>query len=383
MRLRTTSKRFKEIAFIIVLCLVWFLIGWLARGWLLSPDAVLVEEARQTLKNAYPPDVPNDRELTYAAIRGMLDRVKDPYAQLLDPAVGQAYLADLAGTSGAVGMSPVKRNDHIVVGQVFPGQAADRAGLKSGDVVLSVNGVSFDKDMTEAQAAMLHIAGPVSTTAQFVVQRGSDILNLEITRQAKTLVVARMLDENIGYLFLSAFTQNAPQKVSAALQDLLKQHPKALIWDLRDNRGGSMEAAQQIVSDFIENGPLFTAELKGATQKQFLAQGDAVAADLPLVVLVNGETYSSAEAAAAAIQERQRGVVIGAQTHGKSEIQTTVPLGDGSLLHYTIGKILSPTGQWYQGRGVTPDVIVSDERGAQSDALLESAINYLRQKLTQ
>ena len=380
MRPQTVSKRFKEIAFVLILCLVWFLIGWFARGRLMSPEAALVDETRQTLKNAYPSNAPGDRDLTYAAIRGMLDRIGDPYAQLLEPAVGQAYLADFAGTSGAVGLSPVKRNGHIEVGQVFPGQAADRAGLRSGDVILSVNGVSFDKDMTEAQAAMLHLAGPVGTTAHLVIQRGSDILEFDIPRQDKTLVVSRMLDDEIGYLFLSAFTQNAPQKVSLALQDLLKQHPKALILDLRDNRGGSMDAAQQIISYFIKDGLLFTAELKGATQKQFLAQGDAVAADIPLAVLVNSETYSAAEAAAAAIQERQRGVLIGVRTHGKSEIQTTVALGDGSLLHYTIGKILSPTGHWYQDQGVTPDIVVNDERSAQSDAILESAVNYIRQK---
>lgn len=379
----TASPRLKEIAFIVVLCAVWFLIGWLARGWLLSPETVLVEEARQTLQNTYPSDVPTDRELTYAAIQGMLDRIDDPYAQLLDPAVGQAYLADFAGASGAVGMSPVKHAGRIMIDQVFPGQAAARAGLRAGDVILSVNGVRFDQDMTEAQAAMLYIAGPVGTTAHFVVQRGSATFELDVTRQDKTLVTAGMLDDETGYLFLSAFTQNAPQKVRTALHDLLEQHPTVLIWDLRDNRGGSMEAAHQIISYFIEDGLLFTAELKGATQQQFMARGDAVAATIPVVVLINSETQSAAEAAAAAIQEHQRGVLIGAQTHGKSEIQTTVPLGDGSLLHYTIGKILSPTGQWYQGRGVTPDVIVNDERDGQSDAILEAALNYIRQNLTQ
>ena len=115
MRPQTASKRIKETAFILVLCLVWFLIGWLARGWLQSPDAALVDETRQNLKNAYPSNVPDDRDLTYAAIRGMLDRIEDPYAQLLEPAVGQAYLADFAGTSGAVGMSPVKRDGRIFI----------------------------------------------------------------------------------------------------------------------------------------------------------------------------------------------------------------------------------------------------------------------------
>lgn len=372
------SKPFKEAAFIIIFGCVWFLIGWLARGWLLSPEAALVDAARRILANAYPSEVPSDRELTYAAINGMLDRVGDPYGQLMEPAVGQAYLADFAGTSGAVGLAPIKRDGRIVIGQVLPGQAADRAGLKAGDVILSVNGADFGEEITEAQAAMLHLAGPIDTTAHLVVQRGSDVLEFDVTRQDKTLVTSKILDGDIGYLFVSAFTQKAPQKVSAALQELLQQHPKALIWDLRDNRGGSMDAAQQVVSNFIEDGLLFTAELKGGGTKPYLAQGAAVAGTLPLVVLVNNETQSSAEAAAAAVQERQRGAVIGAQTHGKSEIQTSVPLSDGSLLHYSIGKILSPTGQWYQDRGVTPDVVVADERDAQSDVILQSAIDYLR-----
>jgi carboxyl-terminal processing protease len=372
------SKPFKEAAFIIIFGCVWFLIGWLVRGWLTSSDAAVIDEARRNFANAYPSEVPNDRELTYAAIDGMLDRIGDPYGQLMEPAVGQAYLADFAGTSGAVGLAPVKRDGRIVIGQVLPGQAADRAGLKAGDVILAVNGADFGEQTTEAQAAMLHMAGPVGTTAHFVVQRGSDVLEFDVTRQDKTLVTSKMLDGDIGYLFVSAFTQKAPQKVSAALQELLQQHPKALIWDLRDNRGGSMDAAQEIVSNFIEAGLLFTAELKGGATKPYLARGGAVAESVPLVVLVNQETQSSAEAAAAAVQERQRGTVIGAQTHGKSEIQTSVPLSDGSLLHYTIGKILSPTGQWYQDRGVTPDVVVADKRDAQSDAVLQAAIDYLR-----
>jgi carboxyl-terminal processing protease len=236
--------------------------------------------------------------------------------------------------------------------------------------------------MTEAQAAMLHLAGPIGSTAHLVVQRGTEQLEFDVTRQDKTQVSARMLDDSTGYLFLSAFTDTAPQKISAALEDLLQQHPKAIIWDLRDNRGGSTEAAQKILSNFIQDGLLFTAELKGGTPKQFLAQGSAIVSTAPIVVLVNGETYSSAEAAAAAIQERKRGVIIGAQTHGKSEIQTSVPLSDGSLLHYSIGKMLSPTGQWYQGRGLTPNVVVKDERDGPSDAILGAAVEYVRQNLT-
>ncbi len=375
--------RLQEIVLILVLSIAWFLIGWTLRSYSQSSDVVLVDQARQLLQDEYPAQVPDNQQLMYAAIQGMLDGIKDPYAQLLEPAVGQAYLADLAGNSGVIGLSPQRGDGHIVIDQVFPGQAADRAGLKAGDVILSVDGVTFDESMTEAQAAMLHMAGPIGTTAHFVIKRGSEVMNIDVTRQEKTLVVSRMLDDGIGYLFLSAFTQNAPQKFHAALQELLNQRPRALIWDLRDNRGGSTGATQQILSDFIDKGVLFTAELKGGTQQPFAAQGVALAPDVPLVMLVNNQTYSSAEAVAAAIQDHQRGIVIGAQTHGKSEIQTTLPLGDGSMLHYSIGKLLSPSGQWYEGRGITPDVIVADDRTAQTDAVLESAIDYVRRNLLQ
>ena len=382
MKSRLPAKRLKELVFLVALCIIWFFIGWITRGWL-QPSDSLVEQARQALKDSYPATALESQELNYAAIRGMLERIGDPYAELMEPAVGQAYLSNVAGTLGIVGIHPVKRDGQIIADQVLPGQAADRAGMKSGDIILSVDGVNFDDNMTEAQAAMLHMAGPVGTLAHFVVQRGLEVMSFDVERQSNTLVTSRMLDDEIGYLFLPAFTQDAPQKVGAALQDLLKHHPKALIWDLRDNRGGSIAAAQQIMSDFIKDGLLFTVELKGPTQKPFIAQGNEFVTDLPVVVLVNDQTASMAEAAAAAIQERRRGTLIGVQTHGKSEMQTTLSLGDGSLLHFSIGKLLSPTGQWYQGRGITPDVVVDDVRGAQSDKVLESAIDYLRRNLKQ
>jgi carboxyl-terminal processing protease len=382
MKSRLRTKRLKELVFVVALCIVWFLIGWITRGWLQPSDSLLIEQARQMLKDSYPAEAPEDRELNYAAIRGMLERIEDPYAELMEPVVGQAYLSNVAGTLGIVGIHPVKRDSQIIADRVVPGQAADRAGLKSGDIILSVDGVSFDEDMTEAQAAMLHMAGPVGTTAHFVVERGHEVMSFDVVRQSNTLVTSRMLDDQIGYLFLSAFTQDAPQKVRAALQDLLKHNPKALIWDLRDNRGGSILAAQQIMSYFIKDGLLFTAELKGPTEKPFVAQV-VNCYESSSRRIINDQTASAAEAAAAAIQERRRGTLVGAQTHGKSEIQTTLPLGDGSLLHFSIGKLLSPAGQWYQDRGVTPDMLANDVRDAQSDQVLETAVDYIRRNLKQ
>ncbi len=378
---RLIPKRLTEIIGLGILSVVWFLIGWLTHSWFQPSTAALFEQSRQALSQSYPNKALNDTELTYAAIQGMLTATDDPYGQFLEPEIGRAYLADFAGNLGIVGISPRKRNGQIVADRVFLGQAADKAGLKDGDIILSVNGTMFDADTTEAQAAMLYLAGPVGSTVHLDVQRGTQSLTFDVVRQDKGQVTARMLDGDIAYISLSAFTQNAPEKFKSAVQAIVQQGAKALIWDLRDNRGGSVDAAQQILSYFFDKGLLFTAELKGGVQRPFTAQGGAFAADLPLVVLVNYESQSASEAVAAAVQDRQRGTIIGTQTHGKAEIQTSVTLGDGSLLHFSIAKILTPTNRWYEGQGIKPDIGVEDIRAGEMDAILEAALKYLRENV--
>jgi carboxyl-terminal processing protease len=148
------------------------------------------------------------------------------------------------------------------------------------------------------------------------------------------------------------------------LQGLLAQNSKGLIWDLSSNGGGSMQAAQDILSYLIEDGLLFSADLKGNKAREFRAEGEALAADIPLVVLDGERTYSAAETGAGTIAETGRGTVIGGTTYGEGTIQATYPLGDGALLQMTIVKWLSPHGEWYRGRGVTFDRDLASARCA-------------------
>lgn len=138
------------------------------------------------------------------------------------------------------------------------------------------------------------IRGPVGVPAHFVVKRGEEILSFDPVRRERTIVSAQMLDTDIAYVAQSTFTTDAPQEMKEALQGLLDQHPQGLIWDLRDNGGGSMEATQQVLSYFIEDVLLFTAELKGGKEELFVAlEGAGRAADIPLVVLIGEYTYSA------------------------------------------------------------------------------------------
>ncbi|HLF26754.1 MAG TPA: S41 family peptidase [Anaerolineae bacterium] len=378
MKIKLTRKHLTDFVFLLILSAVWFLIGWFVRGWSLGPEVVLVEQARQELLTAYPGEAPTSRDLTLAAIRGMLRLTADPYAALLEPEASARFQVDFDGDNGTIGLSPEVRDGKIVVANLLPGDPAERAGLRVGDVLLSVDEVEFDEATTYTEASLL-VRGPIGAPAHIVAQRDGATLTFDPVRRKRVFATAEMLDGGVAYLKQHAFTTNVAPVVEAALRELLAQNPRGLIWDLRLNGGGSMEITREILSYFVKEGLLFSAELKDGQQRPFMAQGEALAGDIPLVVLIGPTTFSSAETAAAAIHERERGMLIGGTTYGKGTIQTTVPLIENHLLHYSIAKWLSPSGQWFGGHGVPPDISVTDDPNTEADEVLQFAVDYLQQ----
>ena len=366
-----------NLVFLVIVSAAWFAIGWFLRDRALSPDIILIEQVRQHLLSDSPLALPATRELTYAAINGMLKRSGDTHAALLTPELSARYRDDFAGQSGVIGLAPEVQNGQIVATVVFAGEPAAEAGIKEGDIILSVDGVQFDENTTSAEVGLL-VRGPVGQPARMTIQRGDAVLNFAPIRKPRTIVSSKMLAGQVGYIVQYTFTQNSPQEFQKALETLLAQNPKGLIWDLRSNGGGSMEAAQTILSSFIGDGLLFSVEQKDGKRTDFPARGKPLAPKIPLVVLVGGRTYSAAETSASAIQERKRGVVMGAVTFGKGTVQATVQLADDCLLQFTIAKWLSPSGKWYEKIGVTPDIAVNDDSATAQDDVLDAAINFLK-----
>jgi carboxyl-terminal processing protease len=193
-KVHITKKTLSDFVFLLLLCVTWFLIGWTVQSRRASnPEVALVEQVREQLLSEYPDEVPSSRELTYAAIRGMLRRVGDSQAALLEPVASQRFWDDFGGRSGVIGLFPELQDGEMVVSVIFPGDPADQAGLQVGDVILSVDGVEFDEETSGAEAALL-IRGPVGVPAHFVVRRGTKILELAPVRQERTIVEAQMLD---------------------------------------------------------------------------------------------------------------------------------------------------------------------------------------------
>jgi carboxyl-terminal processing protease len=366
-----------NLVFLVVLSAAWFGIGWFLRDQTLSPDIVLIEQVRQHLLSDSPLALPGSRELTYAAISGILKRSGDTHAALLTPELSARYREDFAGQSGIIGLAPEAQNGQVVATVVFPGEPAAEAGIKEGDIILSVDGVPFDENTTSTEAGLL-VRGPVGQPARITIQRGDSVLNFAPIRKPRTIVSSKMLAGKVGYIAQYTFTQNSPQEFQKALETLLVQNPKGLIWDLRSNGGGSMEAAQTILSSFIGDGLLFSVEQKDGKRIEFPARSNPLAPKIPLVVLVGGRTYSAAETSASAIQERKRGVVIGTVTFGKGTVQATVQLADDCLLQFTIAKWLAPSGKWYEKTGVTPDIAVNNDPATPQDEVLDAAINFLK-----
>jgi carboxyl-terminal processing protease len=371
------KKRVLNVVWIIGVCAVWFAIGWVANTRLRSPDLRMIDSAYKLMAADSLFNPLTRRELTYASIRGMIAGINDPYAELIEPDAAKDLLDTFAGKTGVVGLYAENEGGEVVILTVYPGSPAEKAGVRVGDVILAVDGRKLDKDSDSSETGLL-IRGEAGKLVVLEVQRGEAVLKFEIEREERAFVRTQMLPDGIAYVSLDAFNEVASGKMKQALEGLKDEQPEGLIWDLRNNEGGDMQAAQEILSYFIDDGLLFSVELTQDRNLQFLAKGQVIFPDIPIVVIMDGSTYSAAETAAAAIAERGRGITVGSQSWGKGLIQATTPLGEDALLQFTIAKWYSVNGSWYQDTGVTPMIEAYDDPETEADELLEKGVAVLR-----
>lgn len=341
-----------------------------------SPGEQLLDAAYQVVARDSIFNQKGEMELSYAAIRGMLTTIDDPYAELIEPEAAAQFSRTFSGQTGVVGLYAEKIEQQVVVSIVFTGGSAANAGLQHGDVITSIDQQVLDPDTDSSEAGLL-LRGEPGSTVHIEVLRQGKVLEFDLERQVQVFVTSQMLPDGIGYISLSAFNATATEQMKSALEDLLAQNPRAIIWDLRNNEGGDMLAAQEMLSFFIDEGLLFTAELTQGRTVQFQAKGNPLASDIPLVVLMDQSTYSAAETCASTIAESGRGMTIGGTSYGKGVIQATIPLPEDVLLQITIARWKSYNGEWYQGSGVAPLMEAADNPATETDELLEAAIQYL------
>jgi len=348
----------------------------------LEEEFSLFWEAWRIVENEFYRRPVDPKELTYGAIRGALSTLEDENTAFITPEHIAIISEDLTGAFEGIGaLVEMNEDGHLVIVKPLAGTPADLAGLKGGDLVLEVDGVEI-RGMNLIEAINL-IRGPKGTTVRLTIRRQGvpEPFEVEIVRQRIELptIEYRLLNGEIGYIKLNEFNSQAPRQLRAALIDLLAKKPRGLILDMRDNPGGLVTAAIDVGSEFIAEGVIMS-EMGKDIEEDYEAQGDGLATEIPLVVLVNGESASASEIVAGAIQDYRRAILIGERTVGKGSVQVQHQLSDGSGLRITVAHWFTPYGRLIEGEGLIPDieVYITDEDLARGlDPQLELAIDYL------
>jgi carboxyl-terminal processing protease len=302
---------------------------------------------------------PVDRKaLERAAVEGMLKVLGDRWSTYYGASEYASFQDALDGHYAGVGVwLSDARAGSVSVGSVLAGSPAARAGLRSGDIIESV-GSQRVRDVGVTRVAAL-LRGRADTKVRVVVRRGGVARDLRLTRAtvASDDVVVEHLRGGIAHVQVRAFTRGVGREVREALEAAGGGGSGGIVLDLRDDPGGLLTEAVEVASVFLDGGPVVSYERRGKSAQTL----DAVpGGDLttPVVVLVNGTTASAAEVVTAALQDRNRAVVVGSRTYGKGSVQEPSRLSDGSALELTVGRYLTPAGRSLDGVGIDPDVLV-------------------------
>ncbi len=305
-------------------------------------------------------------KLEDAAANAMVVALGDRWSYYIPADEYSAYLEDMKNAYVGVGVTVTMTEDAsgLDVTQVTEGGPAEEAGVLPEDKIVGVDGKSV-AGMELADIKKL-ILGEAGTTVKLTLLRGNTQLELEITRREIKTVVAtgQMLDDNIGLVTIKNFNSNCADETIAAIESLLDQNAEKLILDVRNNPGGYAHEMVEILNYLLPEGKLFTRV--DYTGEEYTDMSDAACLDIPMAVLVNGNSYSAAEFFAAAMAEYDAAVVVGEKTTGKGYFQIAIPLSDGSAINLSVGKYYTPKGVSLAEIGVTPDcpVPVDEETAA-------------------
>lgn len=322
--------------------------------------------------------------LIYGAARGFVEAVNDPYTVFMTPAESAEFQNDLNGDLEGIGVEVTIANQTLVVVNVLKNSPAEEEGLKSGDILYAIDD-KLTGDMTFYEA-LKSIKGKPGTEVKVTVIRENEPepLNFVITRERIMVpsVDWNMKENGIAYISVNQFSDNTLSQFYDAVSGAILQDPQGVIIDLRSNGGGYLDIAVGMLSEFIEDKQnAVTIERSDPLKNENVyVSGTARMPDLPIVVLINGDSASASEIFAGAIQDYKRGFLIGEQSYGKGSVQEIQSLEDGSSLRLTVARWLTPNGRSINHVGLTPDLTVEltdEDRTAEKDPQLEAAITYL------
>ncbi len=315
-------------------------------------------------------DAPDPAELVEGAIEGMLDQVDDPYARYFGEEAFDEFNASLDGTFSGVGLMLEDTPDGPVIVSVLEDTPAERAGIVEGERIVEVDGEDVSGDPLESIVAK--VKGPAGTDVKLGLAGGeAGRRTLEITRAEfdLPLVNAELLDGDVGYIRLFQFAEGSGARVRREVRRLIDEGAEGFVLDLRGNPGGLLNEAVAVASVFIEDGEIVAVEERGGKRQSLEAVDDAFER-VPLAVVIDERSASASEIVAGAIQDADRGPLVGETTFGKGTVQTIAQFSDGSGAKFTTARYFTPSGDSIEGIGVEPEIdvaLANDERSRDLD----------------
>jgi len=317
-------------------------------------------EVLSRIKSDYVEE-PDMKNVTLGALNGLLESI-DPYASYLNADQYKQYLKTKDAKKADIGLVLSKRLGYVGVVDAIPGSPADKAGLNTGDIIESINGVAT-RDMPLVYADML-LRGDPGTSVELGILRVSkpDPAKITLTRDQvhAPAVSSKMLQDQIALIQVPSLDAAKVREVKSKLEELQKQGAKKIILDLRNDPVGPPEEGIHLANLFLDKGLITYLQGQKYTRQNFEAAAASTVSKLPLVVITNRGTAAGAEIAAAALLENKRAEIVGEHTYGDAALRRAITMDDGSAVILSIAKYYSPNGKAIQDTGVTPTIPVAD-----------------------
>lgn len=323
-----------------------------------------------------------DEDMFYGSLRGLAASMDDPYTIFMDPKEAQEFSDDLLGTFEGIGAEVGMRNDLITVIAPLAGMPAEKAGIRAGDKIYAINGESTIG--LGVDEAVKKIRGPKGTEVVLTIIRQDEEgpIDIKIIRDQIFVksVKTEIRKDGVMVITVSNFNDDTLDLFNQAVETALTKNPKGLILDLRNNPGGYLDTAIYMASAWVKEGPVVVEQFGEGKRQEYFATGNNRLGNFKTVVLINGGSASASEIVAGALRDYKKATLVGEQSYGKGSVQSLRNLSDGSALKVTVAKWLTPSGDFINDKGITPDIEVKlskDDLNKNIDPQMNKALELI------
>ena len=325
----------------------------------------------------------DEEALGNGILKGYVSGLDDEYSHYLTPEEYQSEMSDISGELVGLGLTLTEdESGYIRIVEILQDSPVTDSGLVAGDIITCVDG--NDVLVTGFEESVEAMKGQAGTDITITVRRDGIDTDMVFTRRSMevTTVTSELLSGYVGYIKISSFKKNTPAQFIEALEQLNSNGAKAFIFDVRDNSGGLVAALEECVDPLLPEGVVATAEYRDG-RSETLVYSDESELDVPMIVLVNGNTASAGELFAASLKDFGKAELVGEQTFGKGVMQLTTEFEDGSAVVLTVAEYKTAFSDCYNGVGITPDHVIEADEDGSSDPQYDKALELISQKIAE